>query len=432
MLHRSGEPFWTEVLRVVVRFILLSAFLAFTVYVIIRATDSPSINQEQVESWEEMPVPDVRVCTDAPLGLNITCEFSTGEDCSIYFHPINQSYLPNKSRTPLGCYIFVPPPNLYFKSSLTSYEADLRDSLDIRLYRPNVYDSVEVIFYTYYSAEYNPFRRLLGLRGGVSLLTREQAMDMVTLERVVYPSPTTFVSGNDIAVTTTYTLKENNVLNNNSWNVIGFAYQYQTSLDTVQNVGPKMSLTSSTNTTWNPFSVLTVKPNDYQLHIVKEQKVSTILSGLAQAGGVFSLFIAVQALLFGFRPDSPWGVIHRWTFGNQRKTLTSQLTNQFENMKTPVPMVTPVHSRFYMTNNGKTSNSTFDSMPPDNFEEDEEARLQRMEDRLQLMEVLFRTYYINDEIFYQLNEARKNGENRSDSNLDRSDEEILMKQVHHR
>ncbi|KAI8876760.1 hypothetical protein K501DRAFT_279110 [Backusella circina FSU 941] len=427
---RSGEPFWTEVLRVIVRFILLGGFLAFTVYVIIRATNSPSINQEQVEDWDEMPVPDVRICTDAPLGLNITCEFSTGEDCSSYIHPINQSYLPDKSRTPLGCYIFVPPTNLYFKSSLTSYEADLRDSLDIRLYRPNVYDTVEIIYYSYYSAQYDPFRKLLGLRDDVSMLTHDQAANMLLVERVVYPSPITFISGHDIAVTTTFTLKENNVLNNNSWNVIGFAYQYETTLDMIQNVGPKTSITSSINTTWNPFSVLTIKPNDYEFHIVKEQKVATILSGLAQAGGVFSLFIAIQALLFGFRPDSPWGVVHRWTFGSQRRTLTDQLTNQFENLKTPVPMVTPVHSRFYMTNNGRTSNSTFDAMPPDNLEENEEARLQRMEDRLQLMEVLFKTYYINDEIFYQLNEARKHGENRSNSSLDRSDEETLMKRIH--
>jgi hypothetical protein len=99
-------------------------------------------------------------------------------------------------------------------------------------------------------------------------------------------------------------------LTNSIWNYFGFASIYNTRLDITPKAGDATTTDNSTDI-WIMAAFLFVKPSEYTVLLIKEQRVSTILSGLASAGGVFSVFIAIQTLLFGFRPDSPWGIIHR-------------------------------------------------------------------------------------------------------------------------
>jgi hypothetical protein len=156
-----------------------------------------------------------------------------------------------------------------------------------------------------------------------------------------------------------------------------------------------------------------VKPSKYAVHLIKEQKVSTILGGLASAGGVFSVIMAIQTLLFGFRPDSPWGIVHHMSWGRRSKTLKENLRDQFNTKNSPVPMVSRVRGEYYSL--PEASHSTTVEMAPLNINDDHfsdglklrkmEDRFQLMEDRFQLMEDLFKTYYINDEVFRKLNEA---------------------------
>jgi hypothetical protein len=203
----------------------------------------------------------------------------------------------------------------------------------------------------------------------------------------------------------TYSLTETRSLTNSIWNYFGFASIYKTALGITQKVGDATTTDDSTDT-WVMAAILLVKPSEYAVHLIKEQRVSTILGGLASAGGVFSVFITIQTLLFGFRPDSPWGIVHRMSWGRQSKTLKEDLRDQFNTSNSPVPMVSRVRGEYYSL--PEASHSTTLEMTPLNINDDhfsDGLKLRKVEDRIQLLEDLFKTYYINDEIFQKLNEA---------------------------
>lgn len=92
---------------------------------------------------------------------------------------------------------------------------------------------------------------------------------------------------------------------------------------------------------------------------------------------------------------------------------------EFNTDNRPVPMVTRVRDDYYLL--PESSDSTTLEMVPlheNNNDQSGGLRLRKMEDRIQLMEDIFRTYYIDDEIFEKLYAARKEDhqqENREDA-----------------
>jgi hypothetical protein len=116
----------------------------------------------------------------------------------------------------------------------------------------------------------------------------------------------------------------------------------------------------------------------------------------------------LQTILFGFRPKSPWAIIHRWSCGRQKKTLKNRLRDQFNTNDSPVPMVTRIHDENHLLLESSGSitlgmASFKESCDDQNYG----SNPRKMENRIQLMEDLFKTYYINNEIFQILNETRK-------------------------
>jgi hypothetical protein len=296
-------------------------------------------------------------------------------------------------------------------------------------------------FVTYYAPGYDPNRVFYNISSENEKLSPTDISNWKSSEILASLMPNTFGASIYTYPVAAYSLAVAENLTDSGWNNIGFAYKRTSKLELTQHVGPLLAMPESSVISKDvPFS-LTVVPSEFQITTTREIKSSTILSGFAQAGGVFGLFVAIQTLLFGFRPESPWGLVHRWSFGSLRRALTNRLTSQFDRLKTPVPIVSPVHNRFSMT--PKRSNMfLFDTTPFISIDEEDTdgARIQRMEERLQLMELLFKSYYINDEVFRHLNEAiKKNADTpsmekevASDSSSTQTDEEVPMSQARQR
>lgn len=192
------------------------------------------------------------------------------------------------------------------------------------------------------------------------------------------------------------------------WNYVGFSSTYDDSFvvnkffkDAPQNIA---LLNSSAI-----LSQLTIQPKTFTYNINNEQKVFTLLNAFAQIGGVLGLFIAIQTILFGFRPQSPWGIVHRWSFGKLRIKLTDRLAKYFNVIGTPVPLVNPVSNRLSTTFKSDKYSPT--SGYPFAVDEaiNQENRVHQVEERLQLMELLLKSYYLNDEVFRSLDQAVKRG-----------------------
>jgi hypothetical protein len=155
------------------------------------------------------------------------------------------------------------------------------------------------------------------------------------------------------------------------------------------------------NLTHLDLGTFVVAPAAYQTTVYKESKIYSLLNALGFVGGVVGLVFGFQAWLFGYRPRSPWGVVHRWSVGDMKRSLLRGLQNNFKT-EAGIPLVHPVHKRFSQQQQpGYTPYSPFDADPD---------RISKVEERMQVLELLFKAYYVDDEVFRSLDNANKQGQ----------------------
>jgi hypothetical protein len=395
---------------------------------------------------------DIRICGISNELLTrfeytVSCSFTDSQDCSHYFYPyINDSYDPylvlNGGQT--RCQIFIPPRDIYFQSNAATYPSELKDKMVFRVFKNNASVSVSSFYITYFASQNSPYRTFFGMSGDDSEMSQQDAIDWIGAAAETMNLQNTYSFDNSVHVNSRYSLNETRYLTGSSWNYFGFANIYNTTHGITPSFNPiTVPLNGGVNSSssWDLTFSLTVEPSDYTIRSIKEQKVSTILGGLASAGGVFSAFMALQTLLFGFRPDSPWEIVHRWSWGRQSESLRDQLNVG----NSPVPMATRVRGEYHLL--PESSDSTTLEMVPLNENDGDQSdgsKLRKMEDRMQLMEDLFKTYYIDDEVFQKLNEARKNNTSKSNeksekvegessfTSINQENEEAPMSQIDHK
>lgn len=213
-----------------------------------------------------------------------------------------------------------------------------------------------------------------------------------------------------------------------------------------------------------PFGSLHVFPANYQTKVLREQKAFAFINAIGIFGGLFGLLFSLQTCLFGYRPRSPWGYMHRWSFGQFRSSLMNGLQsnffpstiNAFTNTRHPsITQQTPrapiqhhisdysisssthisqdinehgdyFHQANHLPSTSKnglyplvipteTSGNTNYLLSPSpiiNFSEmkgkqGSELRMALIEERIYTLERLFQAYYIDDEIFRSLDRALK-------------------------
>jgi hypothetical protein len=165
-----------------------------------------------------------------------------------------------------------------------------------------------------------------------------------------------------------------------------------------------------------------VTPNSFQKRIITEKRDTTIIDVLGSVGGVASVLFTVYTILFGARPLRPWGIIQKSTIiQHQPKKKAKQLKHYFDIQAVQgIPLVTPVHSRYSalynrnVRNNGELerTNDNQSPLPQPNEQKiddmsDFQRRLEQLEGRNQILELVLKAYYVDDEIFHQLKQARE-------------------------
>ncbi|CAO3634039.1 unnamed protein product [Mucor fragilis] len=416
---RPGEPLWAKAARLLVRFILLFLFLAFVVYSIYRSIDSPVVVQEIRESTDIVRVPDIRFCFSGfssrvySMSWEISCTFRNGTDCLSQIRELNMArYTPNfpdlLGNSPY-CFMFAFTPAYSFFDSNSVYNKTTGSNMVLSIESPPNLDSngdaaaSGAIYVNMYAPGYNPNMEAywqpeptkVGPEEYREWLLEEQNTNLVN----------TIIVKAGVRSTALYDIIKKRVLRrNDSWNFVGFSSKYdETSTvdsfyrDTPQNIPLQENVSL--------LAQLTIQPSSFTTNISNEQKVFTLLNAFAQIGGVFGLFVAVQTILFGFRPQSPWGIVHHWSFGRLHIKLTDRLANYFDRMGTPVPLVSPVSNR--LSTAFKNSTHSSDHALDEAMSQDD--RVYQLEERLQMMELLMKSYYLNDEVFRSLDQAVKRG-----------------------
>ncbi|OAD76826.1 hypothetical protein PHYBLDRAFT_165329 [Phycomyces blakesleeanus NRRL 1555(-)] len=425
--QRSGEPMWTEISRLIVQFVFTFLFLAYLVFSIQQALDSPTTSITMREKVSYVSVPDIRFCIEGldmsaeptsqeydEFKYRISCITDKGTRCSEFVTMLDTSiHLPIFEDT-IGrstCYLFSPPSWLHLGYTDDGYSNGTKLQFT---FNGNMETSVTIRI-TQYPPGMDPNIQVYGLEvSNVPLLMTNQAFEEWAIRDTEGKSdPNTFTLYTNEALVMQYQIKDHQYLEETGWNRIGFLphYKHTPEISSLY-VKNNFSMVREQFTTFDGeiFGSTTVYPIDYVTIIEQDQKMHTILNSLGSVGGILSLMVGIQAWLFGFRPKSPWGVVQRWSRGPMKRSLGRNLQTKFDTLDTPVPFVNPVNVRFADTDkvsNGQIDESKIMLLEDQKDEElrDLRDRLGLMEKRMQLTERLLETYYVNDEIFKELDLA---------------------------
>ncbi|KAI9305320.1 hypothetical protein BJ944DRAFT_265415 [Cunninghamella echinulata] len=437
---RTGEPLWAETMRVISQIILFFLFIAFAVFIGLQVQYSPVITLTINEPATQVGIPNVRICLEGtpiptapgePQFPIIQCTLPSGELCGpSVFSTLNLTkFSPdyNTGLTILGCSYFNSANSIKISGTSNSSEllfnvytnATYRAAIHVDLF-PHNYDPIENIYF-----------------GKENLMPAEEINGWKADDRVGAHVANSYDLLPGQLMYINYQLIDHQYLKKTGWNYMGILPSLNSTpeLDSTQHTNT-LEMAAQQNLVSQPASYIKIRPEAMITQSLREQKLYSVISALSYMGGLYSVFITLQTLLFGYRPTSPWGLVHRWSIGELKRSISHGLVSRFQTLKTPVPLVNPVHRRFSQLNiksygyqNIGPLHGGGDAFDDDDMEkgatehdplaqfDNEENRLTRMEDRLQLLELLFKSYYINDEVFKSLDKAIKKDQKRKHDSL---------------
>ncbi|KAG0167483.1 hypothetical protein DFQ28_005978 [Apophysomyces sp. BC1034] len=402
---RTGEPVWAETTRIIFQVLFLFLFTVFLVFVIRQAVESPNITQRIENSAASVEVPDVRFCFDGyptypnaldPRNPGVLCQTDNGFSCTTYVQRLNMSVFQPTFSDNLGevnCFLFRSPKAFQMTSTTGSNNGSrmlftmfgdqsittgrVHISVYPRQMDPNakVYNIVDESTVLMSDAEVTSWQN--------AERTDTQATNIYTIQPFTYTA-------------LSYELSDHRYLQDVGWNYVGFLPIFNNVPEVTSNFRQEAPNPAYTQV-HSSLSFVAISPDGYVEVINREVKMFTLVNALGFVGGIFGLLIAVQTWLFGFRPSSPWGVVHRWSVGDMKRSLLRGLQSKFNTSEAGIPLVHPVRQRF--------SDSDFQNM---GYEQGTH-RISRVEHRMQTLEMLFKAYYVDDEVFRSLDNATKDG-----------------------
>ncbi|GAA5813905.1 hypothetical protein MFLAVUS_007393 [Mucor flavus] len=401
---RIGEPVWAETGRIVSQVFFLFFFIMFLYFVIRQAIDSPNIVQRIEYPAASVEVPDVRFCYDGfpAQSVNptngdsgapgVACQTDNGYSCTQFIQPLNMSiFQPTFSDNlgPVNCFLFRSPESFQLTST-SGLNNGSRLLFTMYGDQATTFGRVHV---SVYPKKMDPNAKIYPLGDDISnYLSEANVLNWQNAERNDLQATNVFTIEPFTYSALSYDIVNHKYLQPVGWNYVGFL--------PVTNSTPEIESnfrSEAPNPTYTSGHVdlgsVAVFPASFSILEAREVKMYTLVNALGFVGGIFGLLIAVQAWLFGFRPRSPWGVVHRWSTGSRKQSLLEGLKAKFKTADSGIPLVHPVHHRF--------SVNEFQNLG----QETEAQRVSRVEERMQILELLFKAYYVDDEVFRSLDNA---------------------------
>ncbi|KAG1467225.1 hypothetical protein G6F56_004526 [Rhizopus delemar] len=418
---RIGEPFWAEITRIVFQIILLFIFTIFLVFVIRQAIDSPKVTQTIEAAADEVDIPDIRFCFDGypnypdrdSRATGITCSNDMEASCDSDIQALDMSIFSPFFTGNLGtiaCYLFRP--------SAGSKLADTPGSNNGSQILFTMYGDQSIdygrIHISVYPQRMDPNVIVYNISDNNVLLNEAEVVKWqnnekndIQVENVYTIEPFTYSA-------LSYNLIDRSYLQSDRWNILGFLpiAEFTQEVDTTFRQGTPDSNYMSAHSN---LGVLTVYPSKFATTTKKEVKNYTLVNALGIIGGIAGLLLTIQAWVFGFRPKSPWGVIHRWSIGKMKRSLLNGLRSKFRTTDSGIPLVDPVHRRFSMADLSQMEENEMQRV--DCGKENDDRRMNRMEERVQMLEMLFKAYYVDDEVFRSLDDANRTKQTNNSSIL---------------
>ncbi|KAI8137556.1 hypothetical protein BJV82DRAFT_661228 [Fennellomyces sp. T-0311] len=404
---RSGESLWTEFSHLVFKLILTGIFIGYMVYNVNRVIDSPTSTLTITETVNELPCPDIRFCFENALNISFYCysDAIPTKNCETFGYllaadPSKRYPYSNdtKEATETLCWLFRP------NSSFT-FNAESSNSNKVRFYYgSNVLIGFDIaIRIDLYRSDSNP--NIGMLRNSSKPAPEKDEWLQMDLLDTQYKDNRYTVSRFE-RTSIGYQLQTRKRLKDTVWNMIGLSqiYEVTSELQTTIETRPPNNASFEGN-------MIEIFPIGMTYTTLQDQRNFTFLTVLGPVAGLLSLLITLDSFFFGTRPKSPWGVIH-WVLW-RKKSLLKNLREKFGFLGRPIPFVHPVDERFFDRDNQAMiqAHGLITDTPESKIELLEEQLQQNRKlthellRRTQLTELMHKAYYINDEVYWSLNEA---------------------------
>ncbi|KAI9285708.1 hypothetical protein BC943DRAFT_277566 [Umbelopsis sp. AD052] len=402
---RVGEPIWAETTRLTSQVILLFVLIMLFVFIIRQVIDSPNVTQAINYPAASVDVPDIRFCFDGyatypnamdPRNPRVSCTTDVGVGCNQYVQQLNMSVHTPVFSDQLGevtCYLFRGDTSFEMTGSSGNNNGS---HMIFTVYGDKTvqYGRVHV---SLWPKQMDPNVPIYNLPGS-NLLSTQDISNWLNDERNDIQVDNVYDFAPNTYNTLQYQMINHQYLQSAGWNYVGFL-SITNSTPEIDTQFRQESANPMYNLTHLDLGTFVVAPAAYQNQILKEYKIYSLVNALGFAGGVVGLVFGLQAWLFGYRPRSPWGVVHRWSVGDMKKSLLRGLQSNFKT-EAGIPLVHPVHKRF--SQQGYAPYAPYEADPD---------RINKVEERMQILEMLFKAYYVDDEVFRSLDNAnRQSGE----------------------
>ncbi|KAI9257369.1 hypothetical protein BDA99DRAFT_585167 [Phascolomyces articulosus] len=355
---RTGEPMWTGLAHILSKMLLSCIFLAYLIYTIFQVANSSVATLTSATPTESVSVPDIRFCFDGWYKPSIGCQTETLsiDDCVSleYLSPldmgIHQPYFGYTGN--VDCFLFHPDD--HFKLSGAPSAPYFNGSrIQFSFYGNAINEnSPGLVHITLYPRGMDPnlsyyFNKTqVGYDDGT--IDRDNWLHDESNNLV---SENTYTVKANTSSAVSYQLSTHRYLEASAWNNFGIWYAYNDTpgIQTWSLIqGSRSASPRPVNMTGNNF--LDVYPASYSYINLLDQRIYTILSSVGPCGGLLALLITLNSWMFGARPKSPWGVIHRflWT-DRSRDSLLNGLRQKFGGVTTAgnIPFINPVDKKLY-------------------------------------------------------------------------------------
>lgn len=344
---------------------------------------------------------------------------------------------------PLQCFLFRSSEQ--FDSNGKGISITFRISGTVRQYN-------EAIYIQLYDRDQNPNRYVFFNESLPEGYSNSDIQKWVANDNNIQQAENSYALYAESSTSIKYQMTENHNLDpDSSWNYAGSIFpKYK--------ISRKLSSTFSLPAPRNTFDVgnishtlsdIQISPMTSNLIVNTYKRDNTLLGMLGAVGGIISLLAIIQSMLFGTRPIKPWGIVHKIRKRQQLETLADALDteryyySQDHKGKKPngtpnaystsLPFSEPVDPRFASFFNRSErfgdghalSDITTDQSPLLPSNSTLEDRVMRLESRNQILELALRSYYIDEEIFQSIKEARS----RADAGANAAGEQELFEKV---
>ncbi|KAI7885888.1 hypothetical protein K492DRAFT_203691 [Lichtheimia hyalospora FSU 10163] len=436
--RRAGEPLWAAILHSVSKLLLSGLFIAYCIYSIIRIIKSSETTMVMSKPVARVRVPDIRFCFDnydQSDALNVQSDTVSRPDARVkwkdYLTILDMRHhapsYPNSIYGDIRCWLFAAPPDFqleYQAIDQSSNGTKLRFLVGGGMQRLGFDTSHSRVHISVYHPDHNPNKVVYNISNQPNLSDMD-IQEWLRRDRNDQETENTYTTEINAYSSISYQLKNHRYLQNIPWNAVGFAQS--------RNNTPMIETNFRTTIQDDAMMVrntLDVYPMSFMEIEEEDQRTDTLMSSFGLVGGILSLFTFMLTRMYGSRPSSMHGWIMKLPFNKPSRSIERNLLQSFGSLGQPIPFVNPVdhhllndqqiqeHNLVATSHDNLESYSVSDlHAKMENAERIHQQEISDLKRRLQLMELIFKSYYIDDEVFNRLYDAHC-GEEASESNND--------------